>query len=90
MPVGLTAEDEALAARLREWRAAEAKRLRVPAYVVMHDRTLTALGAGAAGESEASCWRLMGWGRRRWRSLARRFGDVRGREKGKIAEMGAA
>jgi RecQ family ATP-dependent DNA helicase len=39
----LTAEDEALAARIREWRSAEAKRLRVPAYVVLHDRTLTAL-----------------------------------------------
>ncbi|MDR3739768.1 MAG: RecQ family ATP-dependent DNA helicase [Terracidiphilus sp.] len=42
-PVQLSAADEALAAQLREWRAAEAKRLRVPAYVVMHDRTLTAL-----------------------------------------------
>jgi superfamily II DNA helicase RecQ len=44
-PVQLSADGEALAARLREWRAAEAKRLRVPAYVVMHDRTLTALAA---------------------------------------------
>lgn len=34
---------EALAARLREWRAVEAKRLRVPAYVVLHDKTLKAL-----------------------------------------------
>ncbi len=42
-PVRLTADGEALAARLREWRAAEAKRLGVPAYVVLHDRTLTAL-----------------------------------------------
>ena len=42
-PVQLSADGEALASRLREWRAAEAKRLRVPAYVVMHDRTLTAL-----------------------------------------------
>jgi RecQ family ATP-dependent DNA helicase len=42
-PVKLTAEGEALAARLREWRAAEAKRLKVPAYLVMHDRTVTAL-----------------------------------------------
>jgi superfamily II DNA helicase RecQ len=32
-----------LATRLKEWRAAEAKRLRVPAYVVMHDCTLNAL-----------------------------------------------
>jgi superfamily II DNA helicase RecQ len=42
-PMRLTAAGEALAARLREWRAAEAKRLRVPAYVVLHDRTLTAI-----------------------------------------------
>ena len=42
-PVKLTAEKEALAARLREWRAGQAKRLGVPAYVVLHDRTLTAL-----------------------------------------------
>jgi len=42
-PAQLAAEGEALAARLREWRAAEAKRLGVPAYVVLHDRTLTAL-----------------------------------------------
>jgi superfamily II DNA helicase RecQ len=42
-PVRQTAEGEALAARIREWRAAEAKRLKVPAYVVLHDRTLLAL-----------------------------------------------
>jgi RecQ family ATP-dependent DNA helicase len=46
-PTRLTAEEKAAAAqieaRLREWRAAEAKRLGVPAYVVLHDRTLTAL-----------------------------------------------
>jgi ATP-dependent DNA helicase RecQ len=40
-PMALTPEAEALAARLREWRASEAKRLRVPAFVVLHDRTLT-------------------------------------------------
>ena len=44
-PERLTAAGEALAARLKEWRAAEAKRLRVPAYVVLHDRTLTAIAA---------------------------------------------
>ncbi len=43
VPVKLSPDDAALAARLREWRAAEAKRLRVPAYVVMHDRTIMAL-----------------------------------------------
>jgi ATP-dependent DNA helicase RecQ len=41
--VGLSGADEALAARLREWRTAEAKRLQVPAFVVMHDRTLEAV-----------------------------------------------
>jgi RecQ family ATP-dependent DNA helicase len=42
-PVRLTAEGEQLAGRIREWRAGEAKRLKVPAYVVMHDRTLSAV-----------------------------------------------
>jgi RecQ family ATP-dependent DNA helicase len=42
-PVRLSADGEALAGRIREWRAAEAKRLKVPAYVVMHDRTVVAL-----------------------------------------------
>jgi RecQ family ATP-dependent DNA helicase len=37
----LTPQALALAERLREWRTAEAKRLRIPAYVVLHDRTLT-------------------------------------------------
>jgi superfamily II DNA helicase RecQ len=30
-------------AKIREWRAAEAKRLGVPAYVILHDRSLNAL-----------------------------------------------
>jgi superfamily II DNA helicase RecQ len=42
-PQTLSADDEALAARLKEWRTGEAKRLRVPAYCVMHDRTITAV-----------------------------------------------
>jgi superfamily II DNA helicase RecQ len=42
-PVQLSAEGEALAARLREWRAAEAKRLGVPVYLVLQNRTLDAL-----------------------------------------------
>ena len=45
VPIKLTAEGEALAAKLRAWRAAEAKKLGVPAYLVLHDRTLTALAA---------------------------------------------
>jgi RecQ family ATP-dependent DNA helicase len=44
-PVQLSAEGEALAARIREWRGAEARRLKVPAYVVLHDRTIAALAA---------------------------------------------
>jgi RecQ family ATP-dependent DNA helicase len=44
-PVKLTAGQQALAARLKEWRAAEAKKLGVPAYMVLNDRTLAALAA---------------------------------------------
>jgi RecQ family ATP-dependent DNA helicase len=44
-PATLTAVQEALAARLKAWRTAEAKKLGVPAFVVLHDRTLTALAA---------------------------------------------
>jgi len=43
--VKLSTDQEQLAARLKEWRAAEAKRLKVPVFVVLHDRTLTALAA---------------------------------------------
>jgi RecQ family ATP-dependent DNA helicase len=35
-----TPASEALAAQLREWRTAEAKRLGVPAYIVLHNRAL--------------------------------------------------
>ncbi|MGA3131332.1 MAG: ATP-dependent DNA helicase RecQ [Terracidiphilus sp.] len=38
-----TPASEALTARLKEWRTIEAKRLGVPAYVVLHDRTLQAV-----------------------------------------------
>jgi superfamily II DNA helicase RecQ len=50
-PVRLTAEGEAVVARLRAWRAAEAKRLGVPAFVVLHDRTLTALAGARPGNA---------------------------------------
>jgi ATP-dependent DNA helicase RecQ len=43
VPVHLTAEQEALAVSIRAWRTAEAKRLGVPAYLVLNDRTITAL-----------------------------------------------
>jgi ATP-dependent DNA helicase RecQ len=39
----LTPEQDFLAARIRQWRTAESKRLGVPAYVVLHDRTIDAL-----------------------------------------------
>ena len=41
--MSLTPESQALAGRLREWRAAEAKRLGLPAYMVLQDKTLAAL-----------------------------------------------
>jgi superfamily II DNA helicase RecQ len=40
LPSQPTPASEALAAQLREWRTAEAKRLKVPAYVVLHNRAL--------------------------------------------------
>jgi superfamily II DNA helicase RecQ len=39
----LTAEDEELVLRLREWRALEAKRLGIPAFIILHDKTLKAV-----------------------------------------------
>jgi RecQ family ATP-dependent DNA helicase len=42
-PISLSAKGEALAARLKEWRTAEAKRLGLPAYMVLPDRTLAAV-----------------------------------------------
>jgi len=42
-PIILEGPSAALADRLKEWRTAEAKRLGVPAYLVLHDRTLNAL-----------------------------------------------
>jgi ATP-dependent DNA helicase RecQ len=45
LPIQLSAPQQALAARIREWRAGEAKRLGVPAYVVLHDRTMLAIAA---------------------------------------------
>jgi superfamily II DNA helicase RecQ len=41
--VQLTPESQALASRLREWRTEEAKRLGLPAYMVLTDRSLKAL-----------------------------------------------
>lgn len=41
----LTPAAEKLATQLKEWRAIESKRLGVPAYVVLHDRTMQAIAA---------------------------------------------
>jgi superfamily II DNA helicase RecQ len=43
VPIVLEGQSAALAERLKDWRTAEAKRLGVPAFVVLHDRTLNAL-----------------------------------------------
>ncbi len=40
LPPQPTPASEALAAQLREWRTAEAKRLGVPSYIVLHNRAL--------------------------------------------------
>jgi len=42
-PPQLSASGAALAQRLREWRAEEARRTRVPAFMILHDRTLEAI-----------------------------------------------
>jgi len=42
-PASADRASEVLAALLREWRAAEAKRLRVPVYLVLNNRTLQAV-----------------------------------------------
>ncbi|MGA2889415.1 MAG: ATP-dependent DNA helicase RecQ [Terracidiphilus sp.] len=70
-PIRLTARAEALAARLKEWRAAEAKRLGVPAYVVLHDRTLAAL-AQARPANTKQLLQISGMGP----AKAERFGEA--------------
>jgi len=66
-----TPASEALAARLRAWRTAEAKRLGVPAYVVLHDRTLEAV-ALARPANPAQLVAIAGIGS----AKADRFGEV--------------
>jgi superfamily II DNA helicase RecQ len=36
-------DDEALVLKLREWRSSEAKRLGVPTFLILHDKTLRAV-----------------------------------------------
>jgi RecQ family ATP-dependent DNA helicase len=42
-PAYLSPAAEEVSARLKEWRTAEAKRLRIPAYLILNDRTIAAL-----------------------------------------------
>jgi ATP-dependent DNA helicase RecQ len=49
----LAPEAAARFARLREWRAAEARAQNVPAYVIFHDRTLRAIAAEAPRDADA-------------------------------------
>ena len=53
--------DAGLLARLREWRAEEARRRSVPAYVIFHDKTLAALAA-ARPQSPAELLEVKGVG----------------------------
>jgi superfamily II DNA helicase RecQ len=41
--ITLDSEDEALMLKLREWRSSEAKRLGVPTFLILHDKTLRAV-----------------------------------------------
>jgi len=51
--VDLPAIDAELAERLRDWRLSEAKRRKVPAFVLFSDRTLEALAAHRPADREA-------------------------------------
>ncbi len=62
---------EALAERLREWRTVEARRLGVPAFVVLHDRTLSAV-ALARPENRMQLLAIDGIGP----AKAERFGEA--------------
>ena len=67
----LTAKDEALAARLRAWRMAEAKRLGVPPFLVLHDRAVIAL-AKARPANPAQLMAVVGIGP----GKAEKFGET--------------
>jgi ATP-dependent DNA helicase RecQ len=48
-PAVLTPEDDDLVLKLREWRSSEAKRLGVPTFLILHDKTLRALAQARPG-----------------------------------------
>ena len=70
-PVQLTPQQGKLAAMLKQWRAAEAKRLGVPAYVVLHDRSVNAL-AQAQPENPRQLLEIDGMGP----AKVEKFGDA--------------
>jgi RecQ family ATP-dependent DNA helicase len=49
VPAELTSEDEELVFRLKAWRSSEAKRLGVPSFVILHDKTLKAVAQARPG-----------------------------------------
>jgi superfamily II DNA helicase RecQ len=71
LPPQPTPASEALAAQLREWRTAEAKRLGVPAYIVLHNRAILAV-ALARPANPAQLLAIDGIGP----AKAERFGDA--------------
>jgi RecQ family ATP-dependent DNA helicase len=70
-PIELNAEGESLATRLKEWRAAEAKKLGLPAYMVLNDRTLRGI-ASARPKNPRELLEVNGMGP----AKAERFGDA--------------
>jgi RecQ family ATP-dependent DNA helicase len=70
-PVPLSAEGETLATRLRDWRTAEARRLGLPAYMVLNDRTVNAL-AQARPENPKQLLEVNGMGP----AKVERFGEA--------------
>jgi superfamily II DNA helicase RecQ len=71
LPPQPTPASEALAAQLREWRTVEAKRLKVPAYVVLHNRALLEV-AQARPENSAQLLAIDGIGP----AKVERFGEA--------------
>ena len=71
--VELSTADEALAAKLREWRAAEAKRLAGSSVCGDARSNAERSGDRAPGEPTTTAWKWTAWARPRWRSSVRRF-----------------
>ena len=67
----LSTEDEELAGKIRLWRAAEAKRLGIPAFLILHDRSVASL-AQARPQTPNELLDVDGIGP----SKAEKFGDV--------------